>query len=88
MNAAKNIQRIAKEKLDLNKIRLSAPQKLQNMGVCGIWCRCGNDFGRMVKTNNAGVAGSGIAVTNPVQFAVFMGVLGITTINYLVNYRM
>ena len=91
LNAAKNIQRIAKEKLDLNKIRLSAPQKVAKHGLSSVASGVGAVMileGWLKFLNNAGVAGSGIAVTNPVQFAVFMGVLGITTINYLVNYRM
>lgn len=90
LNAAK-IQRIAKEKLDLNKIRLSIPQKVAKHGLSSVASGVGAVMileGWLKFLNNAGVAGSGFAVTNPAQFAVFMGVMGITTINYLVNYRM
>ncbi len=91
VGAAKKIQRLVKEKIDFGKVDLTLSQKTAKYTLSSVASGVGAVMvleGWLQWLNNVGIAGSGFVVTNPIQLAVFMGVMGLTYINYLVNYRM
>ena len=89
------MQRLARVKLARasysEKVDLTLPQKTAKYTLSSVASGVGAVMvleGWLQWLNNVGIAGSGFVVTNPIQLAVFMGVMGLTYINYLVNYRM